>query len=188
MSDAMTALNGASMQGPVAAVREAALQGMVLLRGDLADETLAAVVKDLTGCDLPGQREMVQAGNTAVAWMSPDELLLLVPYEEAGTTVASLSQALEGVYHLAVDVSDARALFRISGEGAREVLARLCPVDLSPAAFGPGEMRRSRLAQVPAAFWIDETGTISLVCFRSVAGYAFGALSAAAESGPVNFL
>ena len=188
MSDAVTALGGASFSGPVAQVVERPLQGMVTLRGDLADKALAKAVKAATGCAMPGQRGIVEADGKAVAWMSPDELLLLVPYDETAAVVAGLDEALAGLHHLAVDVSDARAVFAIGGPGARELLARLCPVDLSPAALRPGELRRTRLAQVPAAFWINATGGITLVCFRSVARYAFDVLAGAAAGGPVGVL
>ena len=187
MSDAVTALGGAKSTGPVAQVSERDLQGMVTLRGDLSDKALAKAVKAATGFAMPKQRCIVHAGGKSVAWMSPDELLLLVPYAETSETVFALESALAGQHHLAVDVSDARASFYISGTGAREVLARLCPVDLSPQAFGPGEIRRTRLAQVPAAFWMDEAGSVTLICFRSVARYAFDVLAGAASGERVGF-
>lgn len=187
MSDAVSALSGAIFDGASATVTERPLQGMVTLRGDLSDATLAAAVKAATGCAMPAKRSIVEAGDRAVAWMSPDELLLLVPYSEAGATVAALDSALSSQHFLAVDVSDARASFRIEGAGAREVLARLCPADLSPEAFGPGELRRTRLAQIPAAFWIGPDGGFTLVCFRSVARYAFDLLANAAAGEPVGY-
>ena len=82
-----------------------------------------------------------------------------------------------------IDVSDARALFRIDGPGAREVLAKGAPVDLSPAAFGPGDFRRTRLGQVACAFWTPDGTSFELVCFRSVAAYVFGLLENAAKPG-----
>ncbi|MDV7142627.1 sarcosine oxidase subunit gamma family protein [Tropicimonas sp. TH_r6] len=186
MSEAVTALGGASSAGPVAQVEERTIQGMVTLRGTLSE--LAPAVEAVTGCAMSGTRGIEHAGDAAVGWMSPDELLLLVPYAQTGEIVAALEEKLAGVHHLAVDVSDARASFRLEGPGAREVLARLCPVDLSPAAFGPGDLRRTRLAQVPAAFWIDEAGAFTLVCFRSVARYAFDCLAEAASGEAVGFL
>ena len=188
MSDAVTALGGAEAAGPVAQVTERELQGMVTLRGDLSDATIAKAVRATTGCGVPAQRRLMQSGDRAVGWMSPDELLLLVPYSETSDVVAKLSEALAGKPHLAVDVSDARASFRIEGSGAREVLARLCPVDMSPAGIGSGELRRTRMAQVPAAFWMEDDGSVTLVCFRSVARYAFDLLAGAVAGGSVGFL
>jgi len=77
-------------------------------------------------------------------------------------------------------VSDARSLFRIDGPQAAQVLARLCPVDLHKDSFGVGDMRRTRLAQVAAAFWRDDMG-FEVVCFRSVGDYAHGVLQNAAQ-------
>lgn len=185
MSEAVTALGGARVSGPVATVEEMPLQGMVTLRGNL--DMLGGAVREAIGLGMPGRRGIVTLQDRAVAWMSPDELLLLMPYDKAGEVVAKLEARLAGSHFLAVDVSDARACFRISEPGAREVLARLSPVDLSPGAFGPGEIRRTRLAQIPAAFWMDRSGQFTLVCFRSVARYAFDLLANAAAGEAVGF-
>ena len=83
-------------------------------------------------------------------------------------------------------MSDARAYFRLTGPAAalNETLARLAPVDVPRLEVG--EIRRTRLAQVAAAFWMPAPGTIELFCFRSVAQYAKDLLTQAAE-GPKVF-
>ena len=78
---------------------------------------------------------------------------------------------------------NARAMVRLSGKGAREVLAKLSPVDLAPGSFGPGDFRRTRVAQVAAAFWMEADESFRIVCFRSVAEYLFGVLKVAAQPG-----
>ncbi|MEM7441658.1 MAG: sarcosine oxidase subunit gamma family protein, partial [Pseudomonadota bacterium] len=88
-----------------------------------------------------------------------------------------------GQHALAVNVSDARAIFQVSGPIAREVLAKLAPVDFSREAFRPGQFRRSRLAQVPAAIWADDEDIFRIICFRSVAEYVFNLLKVAAQPG-----
>ncbi|WP_170472877.1 sarcosine oxidase subunit gamma [Ruegeria arenilitoris] len=182
MSEPISALNHASYDG-IAKVEESGLQGMITVRGNLSDKVLAKAVKDATGQKVPGQREAFVEGDTGVCWMSPDELLVLVPYAELNAKLAAMTDALSGVHALAVNVSDARAVFRVSGNSAREVLAKLAPVDLSPEAFQPGQIRRSRLAQVAAAFWMDDTDTFRVVCFRSAAEYVFELLKVAAQPG-----
>ena len=62
-------------------------------------------------------------------------------------------------------------------------MAKLVPVDMSTQAFVPGQFRRTRMAQVAAAFWMLDEETIRIVCFRSVAEYVFGLLKDAAEPG-----
>lgn len=182
MSNAVTALNGARYEG-FATIEDQGLTGMITLRGDLASKEIRAAVKSATGLDVPAQRQALMGQGAATLWMSPDELLLLCPYAEVNARIAGIDSALKGQHFLAVNVSDARTFLRISGKGAREVLAKVCPVDLSPEAFTAGMFRRTRMAQVPAAFWLDDTGDFHLVCFRSVADYAFNLLKASARPG-----
>ena len=182
MSEPISALNHVSYNG-IAKVEECGLQGMITLRGDLSDKVLAKAVKDATGQKVPGQREALVNGDTGVCWMSADELLVLVPYAEVEARLAAMNNALSGIHALAVNVSDARAVFSLSGASAREVLGKLAPVDMSPEVFQPGQIRRSRLAQVAGAFWMDDAETFRVICFRSAADYAFKLLKVAAQPG-----
>ncbi|MEY8838007.1 sarcosine oxidase subunit gamma family protein, partial [Cribrihabitans sp. XS_ASV171] len=100
MSDAKSALNKASFDG-IARVEECGLQGMITLRGDLGSQAMAKAVKDAVGQDMPGQREAKVEGGTGAIWMSPDELLLLVPHAKADDICATLSEALKGEHALA---------------------------------------------------------------------------------------
>lgn len=180
MSNAVSALDGKAYAG-FAAVSEAGLQGMITLRGDLASAKLKKAVKAVAGVDVPAQRRIALKDGKGAGWMSPDELLILVPYAQAHATVEALSKALDGEHHLVADVSDARAMFRIKGAKAAQVLMKLCPVDLP--SLGEGELRRTRAAQVAAALWKSDSDEFTLVSFRSVAAYVFGALELSARPG-----
>ena len=182
MSEAVSALQGAVSEG-FARIEETGLRGMITLRCNLASGALAKALKAVLGAKVPGQRRIVDGAGGRVAWMSPDELLILCAHDRAQAMVGELAAALGREHALVVNVSDARAVFAVSGTGAREVLAKLAPVDLSDEAFQPGEIRRTRLAQVPAAFWINQDGRFEIVCFRSVAQYVFDILKVSAEPG-----
>jgi sarcosine oxidase subunit gamma len=173
MSEAVSALKGAQFDG-FAKVRDVGPVGMITLRVKPGVPGLAEAVRGVTGTDLPAQRRIVVNGDRAAGWMSPDEYLLILPYDQTGAAMESLGQALQGQHHLAAVVSDARAMFRIEGDKAAQVLAKLSPVDLP--RMEPGELRRTRAAQVAAAFWEVEGG-YTLVCFRSVAPYVMGLLT-----------
>ena len=186
MSDVQLALGGASFNGLVQ-VEELAGQGMITLRGDLTDSAIVQAVKDVFGVTLPGTRETAFDGAQGALWMSPDEALLLCPYEEARTRADELAGKLAEAHALVVNVSDARAVFQLKGTMLREVIAKLAPVDMAPGSFEPGMVRRTRMAQVAAAFWMDDASTARIVCFRSVAAYMFALLKTSAdEAGAVN--
>ncbi|MEM7469798.1 MAG: sarcosine oxidase subunit gamma family protein [Pseudomonadota bacterium] len=182
MSNAVSALQDASFDG-FARVAEQGLRGMITLRGDLADAGFKKAVKSLTGCTVPDVRHCEAKGDYAVAWMSPDELLILCDHSVAEAGVTQLNEALAGTHFLVANVSDARAVFRVTGANARQVISKLAPVDMSPEAFSTGDFRRTRLAQTPAAFWMPDAQTVELICFRSAAEYVFGILGRAAMPG-----
>lgn len=179
MSDPVSALNGAIYNG-FADIAEIGPVGMVTLRCKHDVKTLPKAVKAAVGMAMPAARRIVKDGAFGAAWMAPDELLLILPYDQVVNALESIARMLKAEHHLAVDVSDARAVFRIHGAKAAQVLAKLTPADL--AALEPGEIRRSRAAQVAAAFWAEEGG-LTLVCFRSVAPYMMGLLTHSAQPG-----
>ena len=177
MSDPVGPVTAAASTG-LARVEALPPRGMLLLRGELAE--LGPRMAEAAGLSLPDQGRGSFDGDTALLWMSPDEALLLCPRADAAGRREALREALSGTHHLVEDISDARAMFRLSRGPVREVLARLTPADLRPTALTPGQVRRTRLAQVPAAFWLHDDETAEVICFRSVAQYVMDLLSNAA--------
>lgn len=177
---AVSALAGAEASGLVT-VREMGLQGMVSLRADLG--AAAGALEKVTGAKLPGQRGIGAGAKGTVAWMAPDEVMILCDHDAALQMVTDLTAALKGKHHLAVNLSDARAMFALEGEagGLKDVLAKITPADM--AALAPGEMRRTRLQQVPAAIWFETETEARVICFRSVAQYVFDLLALSAKEG-----
>ena len=123
---------------------------MITLRGDLR---LWLGVKDCHGLRGPGTTAGGAGRRKAVAWMSPDELLILCDYADAPGLTASLTKALDGQFATVANVSDARAVFTLTGAQAGDALAKLCPVDFG--AMTDGDIRRTRAAQVAAAIWVS---------------------------------
>lgn len=183
MSEAVSALNNARHSAGIAEVIEMGPVGMITLRGDLEERALQKAAVAVAGVKMPEQRMILTDRQEGMAWMSPDELLILCDYADARAKCAALQEKTAKLHALAVNVSDARALFELRGPHAREVMAKLAPIDISPAEFTAGMFRRTRLAQVPAAIWMPEEEAIRVVCFRSVAQYVFDVLCVAAQPG-----
>lgn len=182
MSNPISALAGAQSNGMIT-VADAGLTGMITLRGDLASAKLATAVKSATGAALPAARRVTSGPKGQVAWMSPDELLLIIAHAGADAGVAKLDKSLSGEHALAVNVSDARGVFTLTGPKIRDVLAKGTPADMARAALPVGEVRRTRLGQLPVAFWFTTETDATLVCFRSVAEHVFNWLEMAARNG-----
>ncbi len=146
MSDPVSALGGAAFQG-FATVREIGPLGMITLRAKSGTKGLDKAIKAAVGTTVPALRRMEWAGDRGCGWMSPDEFLLVLPYPQVGAALAALDKSLTGQHYLAANVSDARAVFRIEGAKAGQVLAKLSPVDF--ARLEAGELRRTRLRRLP---------------------------------------
>lgn len=145
---------------------------MVTLRAKADAAGLAAALGAI-----PPVRGIVASGERRIAWMSPDEYLILTTPGDVPQVLGHIAETMGNAHHLAVDVSGARAVFHLAGPAADAALSRLCPVDF--ARLPPGEIRRTRLAQVACALWREGDG-ITVVTFRSVASYAFEVMRMAA--------
>ena len=166
-------------------VRDAAPGGMIALRGDLGGEALRGAVAEAAGVTFPDVGEARVAGRQGVLWMAPDEVLVLVDAARLAEVFGSLRRMAEGRHVLVEDVSDMRAGFVLEGPEVRDVLARVTPADVSPAALPPGRVRRTRVGQVAAAIWLAEEEVAEVLCFRSVAAYVRELLEQAAASEPL---
>ena len=180
LSLARAALDVTPPPGLGAQVEAVASRGMVTIRGDLGDAGFAGALQAATGCAVPAVRRSTEAGDRRVLWMSTDEVMVFCPWGEASGVVAAFMDRAGDASVLALDVSDARAVFRVSGEKAWRVLAKGAPVDLE--RFETGEVRRTRIATV--AVGIVKTGedTFEVFCFRSFAAYLWNWLCVGAES------
>ena len=111
------------------ALHELPAAAMVDLRLDPADAAAFSAAERVLSLKLPVTPGKSGNGADSVAmWLGPDQWLIVVPSASA----ASLAQALDGVAASAVDVSDLRAMFELSGPLAADVLRKGCAVDLHP--------------------------------------------------------
>lgn len=182
----MSALAGiAPAPGLSIAVREVTDRGMIDLRGDPKDAAFRQAVEGVLGAALPTTpRTSASSGATAILWLSVDQWLLTCPRAEAPRLAAALKAALGSVHSLVVDLSDARTILRLKGEGVREVLMKGVPVDLTLPEFTPGTVRRLRFGEIAALIHIagEEPDVIDLYVFRSYARFAWDWLAATART------
>ena len=116
MSDPVTGLKGAHFTGDIS-VTDAGLIGMISIRGDFSAPAFRNAVAAVTGHAVPETRAISGDATGGLAWMSPDELLYFCSYAEAPAKADALSDQLSGTHHMVAVISDARAVFRLSGTG-----------------------------------------------------------------------
>jgi sarcosine oxidase subunit gamma len=183
VSAPVSALAGARSHDAFIGIEDTGLRGQVLLKGDLGSPEMVSAVKEIADVDVPGTWTVRMQGGRGAVWMAPDELLLLLPHAEAGAAAARLGGMLAGRHHLALDVSDMRAVLRLTGRLAGEVLAKGVPCDLSDRAFPPGSARRTTTAGIAVALWRLEPEIWEIAAFRSQARHLFAFLEDGARPG-----
>lgn len=152
--------------------------GMIALRADLS--RAGDAIAEAAGLALPEPTRITTDGRRSLGWMSPDELLLVLPAAELADALRALNDALAGEHALVADVSDARAVFDVIGPQAADALTKLSPVDF--AALPADGLRRTRAAQTAAAIWRIEGG-FRVIGFRSTGDYLSAVLSNATLAG-----
>ena len=157
---------------------------MIDLRGLSTDKKFMAAAKSVLGFELPKAARTSNAwGDVKALWLSPDQWLVLCPRDKTTALLESLNEALSKIHSLCVDVSDMRAVIRLTGEGVHEILMKGCSLDLLSEEYAPGTVRRVRFAEIAALINIVETNTIDLYVFVSYAEYAWEFLLKAARKG-----
>ncbi|QUD89067.1 sarcosine oxidase subunit gamma [Phenylobacterium montanum] len=148
-----------------------------VLRG--RDEALAAAEVAL-GFALPHQAcRAAGAGERHALWLGPDEWLLLAPAGQAESLSAALEQAMDGLPHALVEVSQRQTGLVVTGALAETLLSVGCPLDLAPAAFPVGMCTRTVMAKVEVVLWRTGSDAFHIEVWRSFAAYAWRFLEAA---------
>ena len=123
------------------------------------EKGLSAALEAAHGMKLPAMgRSTGKAGNRAI-WFGRDMALLAGPAPDP-----SLAE-----YAALTDQSDAWAVVRLDGEGAEDVLARLCPIDLRSKTFKRGHTARTELRHMMASVTRIGANSFQIMVFRSLA-------------------
>ena len=123
-----------------------------------------------------------------VAGSGPGEWLVLAPPGAAAAVAGRLTETAAGSapeeFVSVIDLTHGRALVRVTGAQAPDLLALLCPVDLDADMTPDGAAFRSSLAGVACEFIRDDqAGNRSYLmhCERSSGQYLFSSLVSAGE-------
>ena len=134
---------------------------------------------------VPFGRAVRDPGGTLTAGSGPGEWLLLAAPGQGPVLAArmgDLAARCPGELVTATDVTHGRALVRLTGPRAADVLAKVCGIDLSEGITPDGAAFRTALAAVATDVIRDDTGCVPsylLHCERSSGAYLFGELLAA---------
>ena len=129
------------------------------------------------GADLPAPSRCVQAGGVAVSCLAPGRFLASGGRD--ADLPSRLARNLAGLGAV-TDQSDMWAVFALSGEAVRDVLARVVPIDLDPRQFREGHLALTRAGHLNVRLWRLATDGYEITVERSFAPDLHHALQHAA--------
>ena len=137
------------------------------------DEAFQAGVERVIGARAPIEPNTVsRVGEAAIAWLGPDEWLVISPPDIKDGLSAKLEEALAGLHASVNDISSGQTIIRLHGARARDLLSKGCPLDLHPRVFGVGQCAQSHIAKSNALIiQVDDTPTYDVIVRRSFADY-----------------
>lgn len=109
----------------------------------------AQACADAYGIAAPATPLAVSGQGATLIWSGPDQFLVLSP---RGGALDKARQTFAGLASLS-EQSDARSLLRVSGPRARDMLAKVCSLDLHPKAFPVGTAANTFIDHTAVNLW-----------------------------------
>ncbi|MCB1332421.1 MAG: sarcosine oxidase subunit gamma [Roseivivax sp.] len=124
------------------------------------ERALSAALERAHGLEFPAAGRMTSAGQARCLWSGLDQAMLIgvEPDPALADHAAVVAQ------------SDGWAALTLTGDAVADVLARLVPVDLRPAAFEQGASIRSELGHMMVILARTGPQQVTVMGFRSMAG------------------
>ena len=160
-------------ENPGVIVTECPFLGYTNLRGDVTDSSFVDAARRVLGVDLPSSANTITETEGLVAcWLGPDEWMMIVRSGGQTEIIKALWEAM-GPFHTAVtDATGGYTMINLSGDHARDLLAKGCTLDLHPRAFAPGQCAQTNLART-AVLLIPRTNDPDLQSFDVVVRRSF---------------
>ncbi|WP_020672173.1 sarcosine oxidase subunit gamma [Amycolatopsis nigrescens] len=166
------------LDGLAPAVHAAEQPFLTQLTLRVADAKAVAVAGTALGVELPAEpctftSGTGQYGAVEVAWLGPDEYLVLAGPGLQGVLEDVLRQAIGESSGAVVDVSAQRTAVALGGPNVRDVLAHGCSIDLHPAAAPTGTCVQTLLARTGIVLLVRDAarGEFAVLVRSSFAAY-----------------
>ena len=163
--------NAGKTEGVVVA-RELPLLGHLVIRGNADDPAFRSGIEIALDMPLPGALQSEQNDDLSIRWISPDEWLLICPFEKSFEVELALRNSLKGHYSV-VNASGGQTVLRLSGSNAVNVLKKSVPYDFHDSKFPVGKVITTVMAKTQAVIRRVAKDEWELVIRRSFADYAW---------------
>jgi len=122
-----------------------------------------AVIRDLLGLDPAPLGRFSGDENACVATLSPGRYLVI---SQESAVAAKFEAAMLSSQGAAADLTHGRALLRLQGDCAADVLAKGCAIDFHDSAFPAGRVAQTLLGHIDVTLFRRDAQTFEIMALR----------------------
>jgi sarcosine oxidase subunit gamma len=163
------------VESDVLAIKELPFLGHINVRGSSENSKFMAAVKKVIGAALPiDANTFIESNGDTILWLGPNEWLIVTAQEKTLELIEKLEKALGDTFSAINDVSGGNTILELSGEKARALLSKGCPLDLHESVFTTGQCAQTVIAKTGMTLWsLQAEGKIiyTLIVRRSFSDY-----------------
>jgi len=139
---------------------------MVALPKDRAEDIESAIAESC-GLSIPAMGQSTRSADASVIlWrLQKNQVLAYFAYD-GDDAEANLAERFNAPAYY-TDQSDTWGMIRVSGERSRDVLERICPIDLDPNVFTLGSVSRTVMEHIGTIIFRDGDESYVLLTMRS---------------------
>ena len=178
---AQSPLKGVSQQYDGVAITEVIDRAIVCVAvPNGGQENLQTTLTAAYNLDIPRVGTAAHAAGVDVLGLTQDQFFIL--FTGIGHDPADDVRAKIGDSGYLVDQSDSWVVVHLSGPRCREMLERICPIDLHDDAFPIGTVARTVMEHLATIIYRNENGDFTLLSARSSAASFLHALEVSAKN------
>ena len=119
------------------------------------------------GLLLPDMEQSTQSKDASITlWrLQKNQVLAYFSYDGSDAEAHLSNRFIAPAYY--TDQSDTWAMIRVSGPRSRDILERICPIDLSKNVFSVGSVSRTIMEHIGTIIYRDEEDSYVLLTMRS---------------------
>jgi sarcosine oxidase subunit gamma len=154
---------------------------MVALPRDKFSDIESSIEKSC-GLKLPEMEHSTESKDSSITlWrLQKNQVLAYFTYEGHDAESRLSSQLNAPAYY--TDQSDTWAMIRVSGNRSRDVLERICPINLSPEVFSVGSVSRTIMEHIGTIIFRDGDDSYVLLTMRSFGRSMLHAIEVSADN------
>ena len=179
----LSALEGAEHEFDGVSVSEVADKSLVMVaipRGTLAN--VESSIKKSCGLTIPKMQQSSESSDSSITlWrLQNNQVLAYFSYDGDDSESYLKTKFNASAYY--TDQSDTWAMIRVKGPRSRDVLERICPINIDKDVFSVGNVSRTVMEHIGTIIFRDEDDSYVLLTMRSFGRSMLHAIEVSAKN------